>query len=48
MVDHSAYIYLIAPGGSMVDYFPHDSTADEIVAKIVPRISAAVSGQDKS
>ncbi len=41
-LDHSAFIYLIAPNGRMLDYFGHETTAD----KLVERLRHNLSGQD--
>jgi protein SCO1/2 len=40
LVDHSAYIYFVAPGGRMINYFPHETAAEDIVGKLLPVLSA--------
>lgn len=41
-LDHSAFIYLVAPNGRMVNYFPHETTANDMARKIMSSLAASV------
>ncbi|MEM7221831.1 MAG: SCO family protein [Pseudomonadota bacterium] len=34
LMDHSAYIYLVEPGGTSASYFPHDQAPDDLARSI--------------
>jgi protein SCO1/2 len=39
LLDHSAFVYLIAPDGRMIDYYPHEMLPDAIVEKLVANLN---------